>query len=227
MSDNKIKIHKNPDRNDGPVTNKINPNRITVGACSMLGQSCQCLHAMEEHGQFGDLGKPVGFPDANCKLIKPHTRSTATQLPLSCSVSPFTGGTFPFFYSIPFFHSPSTSKGPRHSWKLEKAYSFLAFPEHTQQTHFVVLPSIWASLSSHPSSCHHLYGHSGSVLPFGHRVPGGQGLDLIFQIRCSTPHRDILTATGDKLVVPCLFLELARSDGFAGGNPTQSGWQLM
>lgn len=73
MSDNKIKIHKNPDGNDGPVTNKMNPNRITVGACGMLGQRCQCLPAMEEHGQFGDLGRPVGIPDVNCKLIKPHT----------------------------------------------------------------------------------------------------------------------------------------------------------
>lgn len=111
ISDNKIKIHKNPDGNDGSVTNKMNPNRITVGACGKLGQSRQCLPAMEEHGQFGDLGKPGCFPDVNCKLIKPHTRSTATKLPWSGSVTPLTGGTRPFYHSVPFFHPSSVCKG--------------------------------------------------------------------------------------------------------------------
>lgn len=168
MSDNKIKIHKNPDGNDGSVTNKMNPNRITMGACGKLGQSRQCLPAMEEHGQFGDLGKPGGFPDVNCKLIKPHTRSTATKLPWSGSVTPFTGGTRPSaILSLSFI--PQFVRAPQHSWKLEEAFPFVAFPEPTQQTHFVVLPNVWALLSSHVMTR-----VSGSVLPFEHEVPGGR-----------------------------------------------------
>lgn len=103
MSDNKIKIHKNPERNDGPVTNKINPNRIW--ACSWLGLSCQCLPAMEEHGQFGDLGKPMSFPDVNCKLIMPHTWSTA-----ALSLLLLEG--FPLLPSHPFFFPPQFPRVP-------------------------------------------------------------------------------------------------------------------
>lgn len=47
------------------------------------------------------------------------------------------------------FIPPQFVRVPRHSWKLEEAFSFLTFPEPTQQTHFVVLPSVWAVLSSH------------------------------------------------------------------------------
>lgn len=47
------------------------------------------------------------------------------------------------------FIPPQFVRVPRNSWKLEEAFSFLMFPEPTQQTHFVVLPSVWAVLSSH------------------------------------------------------------------------------
>lgn len=48
MSDNKIKNPKTPDRSERPLTNKINSDRITLEACSMLRQSSECLPAGEE-----------------------------------------------------------------------------------------------------------------------------------------------------------------------------------
>lgn len=48
MSDNKIKIPKTPDRSDRPLTSKINSPRITLEVRSRLGQSYQCLPAMED-----------------------------------------------------------------------------------------------------------------------------------------------------------------------------------
>jgi hypothetical protein len=67
MSDNRIKIHKNLDRNDGPALNKVNLTGLHVEpAASFGGAGSVCLLWQRlDLKQFGDLGRPVGFPDAN------------------------------------------------------------------------------------------------------------------------------------------------------------------